>query len=481
MIAFALAALLSFGAPADKVRVDDVDGVQLLSASVRGLTVREFARETAQRLGVRWINDCPDADARALSLDIERRPVRSALEWAFGSVGLAFELREDSLRTFQPERDRDELELAALAAYSRALSRFPDAPEADDARLAMVEIESSRGNTTGALQHAQILAETGRTPRAQAQARRRAGELCEELGRWSDASEHFRALSMLEESNPQTQVFAREALVRCYVRLGNHDRALLIAKSLESAYPASTPVEQEQRALLAGMALAGLERGAEALAQLERVRIELLPPAARRDALRALAGALEADRRHGEAGKAWLAVAESLVGAERVHAIEQAARLALVDGDELGALLACAAVAAADETEALRVYREAARHRLGLSAVAAGGSSEPTDVRLERMELDAETCDARQALEALGELLAEGGRMPREELLRARLLRARLLARVDGIDAALEWMRETRALARDDAERTRCDLCAAQILEVAQQFARAADAYEGKY
>ncbi|TAJ23509.1 MAG: hypothetical protein EPO68_02920 [Planctomycetota bacterium] len=484
MIALALAGLLSIApasSHADRVRVDDVDGVQVLSASARGLTVREFAREAAQRLGVRWIDDAPDADARTLALEIDRRPVRSALEWAFGSVGLAFELRDDSLRTFEPARDRDELELAALAAYSRALSRFPDAPEADDARIAMVEIETARGNTTGALQHAQILAQTGHSPRTQAAGRRRAGALCEELGRWQDASEHFRALSMLEESNPETQVYAREELIRCYVRLENFERALLIAKSLESAYPAATQEVQEQRALLTGMALSGLDRGAEALAQLERVRIELLPPAEQHDALRALARALEGDRRYGEAGKAWMAVAAPLSGAQRVNAIEQAARLALVDSDELGALLACSAVAPADETSALRVYRDAARRRLGLAADTSNGRSEPNDVRLARLELEAETADPRDALASLGELLADGGRMPRAELLRTRLLRARLLARADGLDAALEWLRETRALSRDDAERTRCDLCAAQILEVAQQFARAADAYEGRY
>jgi uncharacterized protein with PIN domain len=71
--------------------------------------------------------------------------------------------------------------------------------------------------------------------------------------------------------------------------------------------------------------------------------------------------------------------------------------------------------------------------------------------------------------------------MPRADLLRTRLLRARLLARADGLDTAMAWLRETRALSSDAAERARCDLCAAQIFEVAQQFARAADAYEGRY
>jgi tetratricopeptide (TPR) repeat protein len=484
MIEFALAGLLSFvgaGSPAGRVRVDDVDGVPVLSASARGITVREFAREAAQRLGVRWIDDAPDADARTLALEIDRRPVRSALEWAFGSVGLAFELREDSLRTFEPARERDELELGALAAYSRALSRFPDAPEADDARSAMIEIERARGNTTGALQHAQILAQTGHSPRTQAAGRRCAGALCEELGRWQDATEHFRALSMLDESNPETQVYAREELVRCYVHLENFERALLIAKSLESAYPATSLQVQEQRALLTGMALSGLDRGAEALAQLERVRIELLPPDVRLDALRALARALELDGRFGEAGKAWLAVAAPLTGAQRVNAIEHAARLALLDSDELGALLACSTVAPADETTALRVYRGAARRRLGLAADMDGSHGEAYEARLERLELEAETCDPREALESLGELLANGAGMPRADLLRTRLLRARLLARADGLDTAMAWLRETRALSSDAAERARCDLCAAQIFEVAQQFARAADAYEGRY
>jgi hypothetical protein len=479
--ALLLSALLQSPDAREHVRVDDLDGVQTLTIHARGLSVREFSQETARRLNLRWVNDAGEAEARSVSADIEQRPVRLALEWVYGSAGVAFELRNGILRTYTDEPDREQLEQQALAAYSRALSRFGEAPEADAARSEVLELEHARGNVTGALQHALILAEAGHTLAAQSAGRLQAGRLAEELGRWKEASDHFRALSLLDESNADLQKIAREEMARCLVRLEDYDRARLVVASLDNAYPATTPAEREKRALLRGMAYSGAGSGAEALAALAEVRIELLPPDLRQDATRALAGALEADGRLGEAGKCWMLVSQTAQGDDRLHAIEQAARLALTDGDELGALLACSSVTVAEETTALRVYRDAARSRLGLEREARPEAQSSASERLTEFEHMLAAGRGREALVGLGDLLAEGGRNAPEVLLSARLLRVRALAQSAGLDAGLEAAREARGLALDEAARTRCDLCAADLLEAAGQYGRAADAYEGRY
>ena len=479
--ALLLLALAQSPAPNLDVRAEEIDGVQVVTIHAQGCTVREFSLAVSRELGARWQNEAPDTETRVLTAEIRRRPVRLALEWVYGSAGLRGELRGDVLSTSLPSDAREELEQRAMAAYSRALTRFPSAPEADAARMSLIELETARGNPTGALQYALMLAQDGQTVAALSEGRMRAAQLCQQLGRWKEASDHYRALSALDESNAELQVLVREEITRCLVRLEDYERALLVVGSLDNSYPASGAAAREKRALLRGMALSGSGRGAEALAELATVRIELLPEDYRLDGTRALARALESDDRPGEAGKCWMVVARGTQGAERLHAVEQAARLALDDGDELGALLSLSMVPLEERNSSLHALVNMARARLNLPLELRPELPSSDDQRLTELVRLIDAGGAKEALPGLGDLLAEQERLTPATLLATRLARARALALRDGLEAGLAALREARLLAPDEAAQQQCDLAAAALLEKAEQFARAADAYEGRY
>lgn len=474
---------LALAAPgSERVERSEVEGVTCLTIHAQGVPLRTLLSEIGAALEV-GVDGPPPGEASALLyVELERRPSKQALEWVLGSAGYDFELREQRLRVFADDPSAEDLAQRALAAYSRALTRFPDDPMAETARMRQSEIEESLGHPGPALQHLDSLIAAQRSGTWLAEAHRRAGRLCEQLLRWKDAGEHYRALAA-SDPNESVQAFAREQLARCLVRTGDAALALDVLDSLDNGYPTVDPAALERRALMRGMSLATTRQPAEALRELDKVRFEALEPELRGEAMQSLAHALEDSGRRGEAGRAWLWLADQRKGKNRIEAIENAARLALEDSDEIGALLAASLVKSDERTPALQEIEFSARAQLGLSTGPSNAASTgklPPETRLALAEDWIEKGRGEVALGWLDALSAEGKLAPELEQ-RMRIAHARAVASTKDVDSALAELRAARAAAISDAARSRYDLCAAELLEAAQDFARAADAYEGRY
>jgi hypothetical protein len=425
-----------------------------------------------------------EAIARTALVDVELvdRPVFDALDAILGSVGLRASLRPGAISVEAiPDEDapHEELIARAMAAYLRATSRYPEHPLAARARLMQGGLEEERSNWGAALGHYEALVEEHGASEHAPEATLRAGMCLMELRMWDDAAERFRRLLALSSGNERAPE-ARFQLAHCALAQNDHERALQILNHLESSYPAHEEAEVVRRLVTRARALNGSGLHVDALRAVERAEAVGMSPELRTDSYAERARAFEGLELHGEASRAWLVHAGELTGEERQIALENAARLALQGGDELGVLFVYEQAAREGVASRLTPLAREARMRLGLDVGLLPGT-EPVEERLDVAEQWLSRGEAERVIELITPLVDERATLEPALLVRAAVLLARANERQLGAEHAIRVLREARTLLDESDERRLLDREAASIFERAARFDEAIDAYQGRY
>ncbi len=435
--------------------------------------LEDVLRSLAREAGLALLGSELLPAGATLSLDLRRRPLETVLEYALGSLGLRAELAQGTVRILPGASAPEELLELAEAAWKR-LGSAEDEPASVRARLALGNLAELRGDLESAFRLYREIAE-GPPSDETAEATWRAGHILAKLGHWAEAAAHFRSLAAMEEAE-RFQTKARLELARVSIELGDAQGSLHLLNSLDTNTPPADAPERAERALVRAQALEACRQPIEALRTLEENELEKSRLAHAAGEVRAQA--LEDLGYRTEAARAWILFARDADPAVQNAAFERAGRLALEAGDELGALFVCREAARAGADEGLGPVSRAARSRLGLDEDELPASNVE---RLERAEEALAAGDLAAATELFESLYLGRGALPEDD--RARVLAgwARCASSHGGLEHALELLSRARETLESAGSRRRLDLAAAAMLEEAELFERAAEAYRGVY
>ncbi|MBM3991431.1 MAG: hypothetical protein FJ298_10560 [Planctomycetes bacterium] len=411
-----------------------------------------------------------------VSVDLRDRPLRQAVRFIAGSVGLAAEVRGGVLLlrpSFDDSADANALYEASIAVSAATLRDFSDHELAPQALRDQAIIEERRGNDAAArARYDELVGRYADSPLAN-DALFAAGNLLMREEAWQDAADRFSEL-LRSEREHGLEIPARLELAWCVVRIGQHERALYMIDAIDALDSAASRHEELRRKQVRARALAGVGQGEKALALLDEIDTRLAGPADRRESLELRALACAAAGQHGNAARAWLAFSQLCEGPRREAALLAAATAALETHDEVGALFA-AEIARKDGVLLDGVVREA-RAALGLDSSAAPAESKA----LERAERLCDGGSFAESLKLLRGIAAQLGTL--EEAARARFARchARALSHEVGVDAALAHLREHTDSISSPELRRELYLLAGELLEGAGRIDEAIEAYRGR-
>ncbi len=478
-----LAAVPQDNARADNlpsIQVEDIEGREWWTVQARGVTVENLVSTIARRSGRQLDGLPPRARAVIVNAHLQRRSLEQVLEYTLGSVGLDYELHRDAIfvRLVAPtEATQQELIDNATVAWLRATTRFPGYPSAPSARLAQGELAEMRGMMTAANANYQTLIEEYPASKAASEALMRSGRIYKRLEDWQSASTQFRELASRTEHN-EYQAPARLELARCFVERGNPESARYLLDALDEEFPTTDPLVRTERMLVRAQILNDLGEYLQTLKVLDPSSRQF-DPLSGREMLRIRAVAMEGLQMYGDAGRAWLLYARDAEPDARSQALENAARLALADGDEMGVVFIYKEAERESLTPQTIEYWKQARHRLGLEdAGLEGATSEERIVAGESLLIEGKI----DLASAIFEPLFQGrGALPEPMAARAAVGWANCVADRDGLETAIELLGGLRASFEDIEATKRLDLGAAQLFEAQDRFAEAIDAYQGKY
>jgi tetratricopeptide (TPR) repeat protein len=413
-----------------------------------------------------------------VSADLRRRPLRQALSFLLGSVGLEGEVRQGALYVREGHEDNyttDELYESALASYLRALRSFPEHPLADDAVRSQAQIEEARDRHAAARAHYESLIERYPSSELAPEAMFKSGGLLMREGAWQEASQRLSDLLRLEVEHA-FEPRARLELAYCVAELGAHERALYMIDALEGIAPPKDADEERRRAQVRIRAMAGLGQGRQALALLDDIDRRLGFATTKRESLALRASACESAGLRDEAARAWLSYGRVADGLERTRAYTRAARLAVDSGDELSALF-IVQLAKREGVDLGEVGREA-RQRLSLEDSELGANTPVQRLaRAERLFSSGLHAEALKSLQAIEPLVPQ---LTGEERLRFARVYTRALASEMGVDAGLAYLRTALADIEDSEARRGLYVLAAELLEQDGRLADAIEAYRGR-
>lgn len=474
------------GVPADdpelSVQAELVDGELLCSVTASGLAVHRVVRELATEVGLQVEGFDPLVRASLVTVELRQRPLGEVLEFVLGSVGLDYDLRpgvltirEGRAKTAPPSQLRD----LAMVAYLRATDAFPHHPLGARARMSQGRIEENRGNDAAALAHYEYVLETYRTSPEHPNARYRAALALERLGLFADANQQFRILANLDlQHGYESEAWI--GMARTTNALGDPQGALRTLDALEVNVPPVSIGDRRERLLERVRALNGLDRFDLALETLDEIDQLGLTAAETAESFGLRGVTFEGLGLLAEAGRAWLVFAREVDGPDRGRALENAARLALADADELAALLVCEEARSLGFAERLRPYEIEARNRLGLY-VAIDPLEVPPSQRLDLAESWLDEGRIGKASHAVETLFEVRGQLDEEGLARVWRLRARILNATSDLGAALDLLRAARSQLLDAEHRALLDATAAGFFEQLGRFEDAVEAYGGRY
>ena len=473
--------LALFAAPDDprlRVEVFEEEGEALCNVSADNALVFDVLEQIAA--GARLEIDGVGAEVPKLlvTADLRRRPLRQALTYLAGSVGLRAEIRQGALvvrSDASASASRDETYDAALVGYLRVIRDFPEHGLAVDAQLNRAEIEKRRGRNASARANYDAL--VGQFPESPlvAQALFHAAELFQRDGEWREAVDRYSRV-LRHSQRHGYEVRARLELAWCVAQLGEHERALYMIDALEVLQPPHDQSEELRRAYVRVRALAGLGDGVRALDLLEQVELRMSDASMKRESLELRARASAAAGQADAASRAWLAFGRMVEGADRTKALREAASWALASGQELGALFISAL--ARDDGSDLGDLAHEARARLELDDRGPADAT-PLDRLAQAEELLASDPTAR-ALLMLHSVEAQSDAFDESTRVRLALAIGRALAREVGADDALAYFREVLVNVQDPEERRRVYLLAGELLERDQRLDEAIEAYRGR-
>jgi len=461
-----------------QVRVARVDGDLRCSIFAERAPLRELLTSLSRECDV-VVEGFENVSRTALvDADLRDRPVRQALDYVLGSVGLRVEPRAGAWRIAQGPRaplDAERLREEASAALFSALRDFPDHPAAADGLLSQGLLELERGHAAAA--SAQLDGLVERFPESEhvPEALWRSGLALVELRQWQDAGDRFADLLRLEVEHPYDGR-ARLELARCAVGRGEAADALVVLDALETLEPAADTAEERARALVRAEALVELGRARECLALLDRVDTMRPRGAELAASCEQRARALEAVGRPAESARAWLAFAQESEGTERTIGLRHAARLALEAGEELSVLFIARMAEDGRSAEELEALAREARERLALSSSPREASLGQRLQRGEELLTTGRFAEARDALAVLGLSRAQ---LDPAQRARFALAYGRALVQTDGVDEAVHVLRELVAELVDPEARRAVYLLAGDALEAAGRTDEAIAAWQG--
>ena len=255
--------------------------------------------------------------------------------------------------------------------------------------------------------------------------------------------------------------------------------SLYVLSNLDEYFPPIDDVERTARALVRASAHNKRGQPVDALRELDGLD-EDFDSLGAWEALSIRAVALESMGMPGEASRAWLAYSRDSQPEDRQRALEQAARLSLQAGDELGTLFICREAARLGIADGFPHYQRKARKALGF-AIAGDARGAGITERIEHGEelLEDEEIDLAYGL--FEDLFT--GRRALTEVESARITGgwAVCVAHRSGVEAAVTLLSNERAWHQTLEAKKRLDMVAARVLEEAGLLERAVDAYQGSY
>ncbi len=354
-------------APGVLVRV--VDGQARVDAVVATIDPMEFAGNLAAGTNRTLVGGDLLTGRGTLELNIVDRPLEDVLELLAHAMHTRVEMDRHAI-TFtneNPFADSEELQMDAESAWVSLVRDYPDREAARTARVWLGIAQERRGHDVAALAHYEAAAREAMHSPAAERALRAAGAILTRRGEWTAALDRF---SRLAQSSPErdVQVEARLGVARALAEQGRGAEALALVDVVDLSYPAQNKEEVADRHLARARAHLASGSATEALHDLD-ARAAADPRLGERlEDLELRARTLEQLGSPLESARAWLACSASDDAADRAFALESAARLSAVGGDDL-AILFIERVARGGTSEvAVTRLADAARIRLGIDS-----------------------------------------------------------------------------------------------------------------
>jgi len=473
-----------------------VEGERLVTLHAKNLPANEVIEALCDSLGrrLRWMEEIDNIPNVTVHI-IDGYP-NDTLRTVIGAAGLRVRISSDQVevsKEFGPFAKPEELLFAAEASYTMALRRFPTDPARVDARESLAEMAVAEGRPDRAIEHYGYLIEEFRAAREKddsvtpellafmPEALVRSGRLQVELRRWDAARESFQLLADIGSLVPHPYFpEALRELARTQCELGDPKKALYQVRALKSnpEFAPKDDMDRARRLLVEAHALILTEEPISALRLLDECAALGQISFMNYEVMELRAKALEKSGRPAEAAQAWLGFYYDVkLPDERRKALAHAATLSLNSGDEVAVMmiheLAKGHGWGADVQPALNLAR--ARLSIDSTNFLAGSAAERL-LRAEDLYTSALFGQARQVLDGLYEVHLI---LPQSEKLRLALVYAKVLDRLEGIDAAVKVLRTIATTLETQESRTTLYLLAGELYESHEMFDEAIEAYAG--
>ncbi len=473
-----------------EVLVEEVSGDQLCSVRARKASVHDLIAEIADQSG----RDLAGFNLAGSGLDVtvrlDSRPVGQALHYVLGCVGYRAEMTSRSIfvhAELPPFPEEQHLLDAADLAYQRALSYHPTSEHGDQAELALARIQARLGNLPLSRSHYEVLIDNYPYSKHVQIALYEVANLLKDERNFEDAAVKYRDLIEREREdlnladllveNPYG-LEARLNLARCAAQLGNYQHAIYGLNDLDNLAPAENADERGRRNYVRARALIGKTDYVDALRLLHREDTRESVGDHPGERVELIAEALSLSGRPSDASLAWLEYSQQTHGKAQEHALIKSAELALIAGDELGALMICRQAKEQGHEEALAALENQARAALDFveqDLVHIG-----FDQRLERGEEFVSQGQWHGAYVELNRLEHQLDTMTSSQLARFAIAYAPSLASEVSIDEMVRFLRKALPLQPDIEQRRALYRLAANLFEENEMFDRAIDALGGK-
>ncbi|MDP6520168.1 MAG: hypothetical protein QF411_09740, partial [Planctomycetota bacterium] len=467
----------------------------LCSVSAQGVTAQQALSAIAAELDRPLTLTSPEQWAHAaepLTIELVQRPLEDVLDFIAGSAGLRVEREQDFL-ALSPElpatAPSDVLLQRASNAWQRAMKNFPADEQVETALMTLASIELARSDDEKAREYWGALVDNRPESDLAPRAIYNYGLSLERTGQWRTAVEWFTSLANHLAADELREAAWLE-LARCQSRLGDARQVHYLMDTLDAEFPVSTDEAKADRLLIRARAWNTQKLPVDALRCLDLAERTGATVLDEREFTSLRAQALELYGMPEAGALAWLGFSLDAAGADLALALEEAARLALVSGEEATAILIeSMARDRGVSSSAVADIAFEARDNMGLTTqftsthAAEAGSAQGPAARLDAAEQSLANGRIDLARSSIAVLVPGSAAFDEDTRTRLAIVWASCLAAEDSssgaLDNAVAFLRETVRSLSDLEHRRRIYLAAAQLLENAGDTAGALNAYRG--
>ncbi len=483
MIALILTLLCSF-APAQNAAVIETstkNGDLYCTLEAREFPVHALMSSLCKKAGLELVGFEDIDDSPAVTVYLQNRPFRTAVEYVLGAAGLAGTLSADRLTVEgikKPFATREQSLQAAEIAYLSTLQRFPEGDHAAAARLALADIALLRGQREKAVRHYELLARQELDPTTHLNARLKAARLLLELEDWSRAMPHLRFVAE-SETEDAIIVESRRGLARCVLMRGEPQQALYMIYALDNVIDPMNTFDEADRLMIRARAKIGLGDYHNALRDLDRALRVSGGAIDEYEGMDLRAQAMELDGRPVEAALAWLQFSLTKGDELKKEAMVRAASMALsVEGEELGVLFLWKLADNHGMGEALLPFANEARSRLGLDALSYSDGS--LTIRLNRATQLIGNGLQSESSKILATIQPEFRDLSAEDRVRFAMAYAPIIETEESFEDAIDLLRLVVPTLDATENRSKLYMLAGEIYERHENYEDAAAAYGGE-